>query len=152
MKNYQNYIGLLIIALAVSACNSVGYSEQDEKVAKKYCSCYKDVAKQSVEIQDWYADHYMEIEDLFEEKRTAEKNGEEFDSDDKLITEGEEMLDDYDYAFKVADKVCYQGYRSEKGYKDISPELKEAACHDVSYAVSHKLIRIVREIVVDLSN
>ena len=152
MKNYQNYIGLLIIALAVSACNSVGYSEQDEKVAKKYCSCYKDAAKQSVEIQDWYADHYMEIEDLIEEKMTAKKNGEEFDSDDKLITEGEEMLEDYDYAMRVAKTVCYEGYLNEKDYAPIRDDLKEAACHDVSYAVDNGLIATVKNVINMLSN
>jgi len=149
MKNYQNYIGLLIIALAISACSSVGYSEQDEKVVNKYCSCYKDAAKQSVEIQDWYAEHYKEIQDLVEEK---ESQGADFSSDDKLITEGEEMLEDYDYAFKVADTVCYQGYLSEKDYEDISQALKEAACHDVSYAINHRLIGDVRRDIGGLSN
>lgn len=134
MKNYHNYVGVLIIALTINAC-SMGYSEQDEKVAAKYCSCYNDAAKQSVKIQDWYEKNFEKLEDLKEEKKAANDDPDkEFDAEVDVIMDAEEMIEDYMYAKKVAG-VCYNGYKSTKGYDDADGVVK-SICHSTFYAIN----------------
>ena len=135
MKNYHNYVGVLIIALTISAC-SMGFPEQDEKVAKSYCSCYNDAAKQSVEIQDWYEKNFEELESLKEDKEAADSDDDkDFDPDVDVIIEAEEMLSDYNYAVKVA-KVCQDTYTSSKKLEgeDADVNILESVCSGVLYA------------------
>ena len=68
MKNYFTYISALVIITLLASCSGVGYSKADKKAADKACSCFKDVAKQSVDIHEWHADNFDDLEDLQEEK------------------------------------------------------------------------------------
>ena len=111
MKNYLTYIIVLVIAVSLNAC-SVGYAEADKKVAEKACSCFKDVAKQSVDLHDWYSEHSEELGELKEEKRTE---GAEWTNDADFVDEGEEMLEKWLDLYEEANDVCYEDFIDDQG-------------------------------------
>ena len=110
MKNYLTYIIALVIAVSLNAC-SVGYSEADKKVTEKYCSCFKDVAKQSVDIHEWYSEHSEELDEL----RTKKSKGEDWSSDADFVEEGEEMLEKWHDLKEEAFDVCYEDFIDGEG-------------------------------------
>ena len=147
MKNYLTYISALVIITLLASCSGVGYSKADKKAADKACSCFKDMAKQSVDIHEWHADNFDDLEDLQEEKIEALKNGEKWSTDSKLIDRGEEMIEEWQDLYKEARDVCYdhfiddggdfykEEYMSPDGETPVVPDLASEFCPEVFFAM-----------------
>ena len=141
MKNYIYTLGVAALTLSIVSCGSVDYPKADKEVAKQACSCFGDLAKQSTDIHNWYAEHSEEIQKLKDKLEDPDAT-----IDSELPKQFEDMTEKWNQTREKALNVCYEDFIDEKGdyYEErfhkgqddaktiLIPELAKDLCPEVA--------------------